>query len=60
MADLALPFVLAGLALFIGGGLVWFGLSTFNRPLPLRLAGGMIAGGAVLIGTGVLAWAVAA
>ncbi|MDA0271479.1 MAG: hypothetical protein O2798_11025 [Chloroflexi bacterium] len=52
--QLTLALVVTGLVLFVVGDLLWLVRNTFSRPMNMRLTGGLIATGIVLISLGLL------
>lgn len=52
--------VIAGMALLVAGLLTWMVGSARERPMSLRWTVGPVAAGVLLIGLGILGWAVAA
>jgi hypothetical protein len=52
--------VIAGMALLVAGLLTWMVGSARERPMSLRWTVGPVAVGVILIGVGILGWAVAA
>jgi hypothetical protein len=56
--QLTLILFLAGLAMFIVGDLLWLVRNTFNQPMHIRVTGGLIAGGMLLITIGLARFAV--
>lgn len=52
--------VIAGMALLVAGLLTWMVGSARERPMSLRWTVGPVAVGVLLIGVGILGWAVAA
>lgn len=57
---LLLVVFLAGLAMFVVGDILWLVRNTFNRPMNLRLTGGLVIGGVVLLSFGLLGFALQA
>ncbi len=55
-----LTLFLVGLAMFIVGDVLWLLRNTFERPMNVRLTGGLVGGGVALISVGLLAWALTA
>jgi hypothetical protein len=49
-----------GLLLFLVGDVLWLIRTTFNRPMSMRLTGGMVAVGIALISVGLGWWALTA
>lgn len=49
---------LGGLALFVAGDVLWLLRNTFNRPMNLRLTGGLVGGGIAAISMGLAWWAI--
>jgi hypothetical protein len=54
-----LPLFILGLVLFVGGDVLWLLRNTFDRPMNLRVTGGLVFGGVALMSVGLLIWAVA-
>ncbi len=52
--------VIAGTVLLVAGLLTWMVVSARERPMSLRWTVGPVAVGVLLIGVGILGWAVAA
>lgn len=52
--NLTLILFLAGLAMFVVGDLLWLVRNTFNRPMHIRVTGGLIAAGMLLITIGLV------
>ncbi|MCK9485911.1 MAG: hypothetical protein M0R73_04305 [Dehalococcoidia bacterium] len=54
MDTLTLALFLVGLALFIVGDVLWLLRNTFDRPMNVRVTGGLVASGVALISLGLL------
>lgn len=52
--NLTLILFLAGLAMFVVGDLLWLVRNTFDRPMHIRVTGGLIAAGMLLITIGLV------
>ncbi len=59
MESTAVGLLAVGLSLFIAGDFLWLVRNTFKRPMDMRLTGGLVAVGVLLMGGGLLAFAVA-
>lgn len=56
MDTLALALFIGGLILFVIGDVLWLLRNTFNRPMNLRITGGLVGGGVLLICLGLIAF----
>ena len=52
--------MLSGLALFIAGDVLWLARNTLSRPMDIRITGGLVAAGVLLMGAGLLSIVLAA
>lgn len=51
---LTLTLFVAGLVLFVAGDVLWFARHMRDRPMSIRVTGGLIGAGVLLIGLGML------
>ncbi len=58
--NLTLVLFLVGFALFAIGDVLWLVRNTFSRPMDVRVTGGLVVTGIVLMTVGLARWAVAA
>lgn len=56
MDTLALALFIGGLILFVIGDVLWLLRNTFNRPMNLRITGGLVGSGVLLICLGLIAF----
>lgn len=54
MSNAPLILFLAGLALFVAGDALWLLRNTFKRPMNVRVTGGLVAGGVLLMVIGLV------
>lgn len=57
MMGLPLILILTGLTLFVAGDLLWLMRNTFRRPMDIRVTGGLVAAGVLIMGAGLLVFA---
>lgn len=53
--ELPLILFIIGIVLFVVGDLLWLVRNTFNRPMNMRLTGGLVGSGVLLISAGLVA-----
>ena len=58
MHTLRLVLVLAGLALFVAGDALWLMRQTLNRPMNVRVTGGLVGAGIALVAAAILLFVV--
>ncbi|MDA1010883.1 MAG: hypothetical protein O2888_05350 [Chloroflexi bacterium] len=56
MHTAALGLLVTGMALFVTGDLLWLVRNTFNRRMDMRVTGGLVASGVLLMGAGLIAF----
>jgi len=54
MDALTLPLMLTGLVLFVVGDVLWLVRNTFKRPMDVRVTGGLVGAGVLLMGAGLI------
>ncbi len=55
MDSIALALLVSGLALFVAGDALWLVRNTFKRPMSMRITGGLVGAGVLMMVAGLAA-----